>query len=180
MVEKMIRAVVAAICRHTESPVITESMAGYTLQVRGDHGDHGRIVGRDGLVIWALSTVVFYASGATESPGAGLRLLEPIGESRRGPSLPFKLEKDWDETPVSRMLDSIFAAVFPVFPGVISARRKWTIERRDGGHAAIVVSMEKYLKAPMSSPSFEEAVTILIKAAGRSSGAAIDVSFLWS
>lgn len=174
-IEGMLKAIVSAICRKTRTPKIQwasiELM--YALQVDGE--DHGRMVGKKGLVYWAISTLLWYAGLAQITHVVSFKLHEPETSQKDRKNLPFELNPNWDKEPIRKLLEAICVVCLKG-----SDNASWVIEDGEDGEATVRFRIQEYLKQPMTEPNFEKALGIVIKQAGLAGGAAIETEVSWN
>ncbi len=171
-VEELLRIIIASICRKTKTPKIelNESIHTFTVQVSSE--DQGRAVGKKGLCFWAMNTILWYAGFAQNARPALMKLIEPSNGRSSSPPIPFKANANWDRKIIGDLIEAIMLTCFKT-PGV------WVIEDTGDGEATANVRIEKYLQTSTCDPSFEEALGIVLHAAGMAGGVAITTEVKW-
>lgn len=169
--EALLRLIVANIGKMTIEPEIQYSPAEAQFSLRIDGRDQGRFIGKQGKTIGALQTIFWYAGLAQIQKTAAIKLLEPEDRlDRRSP--PFTPNPNWDRKKIGELIDAILKACF----NHVSAA--WVIED-NAEHSVVQIQCDKYLQAPCSIPSIEDALKIVIHAAGMANGANLQTEVTW-
>ena len=174
--ESMLLSIVTGICRKSEAIEICFREEERTFFLKVDAGDYGRCVGKKGIVIWAISAVMWYASLAKARKAILVKLIgdnNPSGKNQ----LPFKADPKWDRRLVVNAVDAILRGAFNTSPGFTLPA--FVLEELESGDFKVIIKCDKYLKTPMCDPSFEEAVGLIVHAAGMVHGAIITTEVVW-
>lgn len=177
--EPALRTIVTGICREPDSIRLEFLDGTFFLNVHST--DYGRCVGKQGSCIWALNTIMWYAGIAKLRQKLLVKLVGDNSESGRV-LLPFKAKKNWNKGPIVAMLETALTNCFnsdAMGSGVVLAYPAFIIETTVKGRAVVMVRLDAYLKTPMSEPSFSEALSTLVHAAGMVQGVSIDTTFDW-
>jgi len=168
--EKLLRAVVATFCKKTPDPAIHFFHPNqFTLQVHAH--DCGRLVGKGGIVIWALQTLLWYAGMANTGQPFALRLLEPIPVPKDVLPPPFRPKSELDKKRWGEFVDLILQTCMGMDKG------SWVIE--DFERVVMRIRLEKYLKVASVDPAIDEAIQIIVHAAGMANGVNMEVVVEW-
>lgn len=171
-IENLLRTIVSAFSRRTKDPVITFTPPNqYSLQVHAD--DHGRLVGKNGIVVWALKTLVWYAGVANHGQPCSLELCEPFGQ-KSSTQIPYKPKTEVDKAKWGGFLDVLISTC--------TGREKsaWAILEEEGRHI-MTIRLDKYLKIPTLTESpIDEAIQTVVHAAGKADGISMDVKVEWT
>lgn len=170
-VDRMIRQIVEAICLGDNEIKIAFTGDEFHIQVSGEK--HGRLVGKKGITIWAISALVAYAGRQSMSTEVAVRLMEPRQRAEKPQLIPFKPRGDWDAGRIERMVTSILRATLKEPP-------TWVLSFVSGqSDATASITLSRDLKQSMEEPSFEEALDRVIHAAGMTAGAIIRTVVKW-
>lgn len=138
--------------------------------------DHGRVVGKRGAVIWSINSILWWIGSAQVAHPIQLNLVPPSDNKERV-KMPYKPITSWQSvilTPITEMLDTVLTATF-------KTKQAWTVEKlKEPGHARINIRLEGYLQTAMLEPNYEEAIKVLIHAAGASRGYNLEVNVTWA
>lgn len=170
--EVLLREIVTVLCRNTKEPTVYHSYDDGAIIIHVSTCDHGRVVGKKGIVIWALSTIAWYADMAAARHTVPVKLVEPI-ESNKPLIFPFKPLADWDSALISKMTNDILVAC-------LKDKGSWVLEKIGDGEAIMHIKLDAYLHTACSDPDFEEAISVIIRAAGMANGCVIRVQCVWA
>lgn len=167
------RSIIACLARNTREPKIQwHEDFSFTIQVDGH--DQGRMVGKQGIILWAINTVFWYAGMAQLTHTVKIELLNPENPMPGlGPS-PYRLNPNWNRKLVTNMVESILSTAFK---GTCLAR--YELHESAPAKANLIVIMEKYLQTPCSNPDIGEAIEKLVYAGGMVDGGSIKTQIRW-
>ena len=171
--EQMLRTIIKSLCKHTEEPMIRFKEATMEFIVAVDSRDQGRLVGKDGKTIWAIGTALWFAGLACIKRPIGIQLVEPKVRAPRTPSL-FKSNSQWNKTRIIELVRAILQACMGV------AAKPCSILSHGDAVAVIHLDLDVYLRAACRDPSLEEAIDIIIHAAGMVDGANLKTQATWT
>src|SRR6266404_6249238 len=169
----LLAAIVANIGRKTPGPEIDYIPHMAVLTLRVNPHDQGRFVGKKGIVIWAINTILWYAGIANFGYTIGVKLLEPNGDGQDRRAMPFRPDPNWDRKKLGLLVDAITQNCFHtlICP--------WVIEDTGEAEATVNLQLEKYLKMQCEEPNLAEAISKVIHAAGMAQGANIKTNISW-
>jgi predicted RNA-binding protein YlqC (UPF0109 family) len=161
VLDSLLRTIVDTIGKKTPLPMIEhiEKEALFRLQIDGQ--DVGRFVGKDGLHIWSIQTLFWYAGLAQVGYSYSIKLLEPeVSFKNRGP-VPFRFNPDWDREKIKNLISKIILSCVP-------GHASYTFQEESETSAVAKLKITKYLQRNMEDPSFVEAFSTVLRAAGMS------------
>lgn len=170
--ETLLRQIVTTICRKTPDPLVQYSDNDYAILIRVNACDHGRVVGKKGIVIWALTTIAWYADLASGRVQRRIKLIDPI-DGGMAVVFPFKPCAKWDSDMVCKMVESVVSAC-------VKDKGSWVLEKTGDGEATMHIKLDAYLHTACSNPDLEEAIGVIIRSAGMANGCVIKVECVWS
>lgn len=169
----MLRNQLGLICKKTDSPVIVwdEYRSVYTIQVKGE--DQGRVIGKNGKVVWALDFLVRHSSSFLLNRTAAIEVLEPEVRVARKTNAPFKPNDKWDDKKFGKMVEATLSNLFEED----TAHHQIT---KDGSEGDVHLELEAYQYDRLEGQEFEDSLTTIIHAAGMAQGVKLDVKFSWN
>lgn len=166
----MVESIISAICTHTKTPRI-DYHADATMEITGIHpDDEGRLIGKKGVVFWAITAIHFYACRAQGLPQVRLLPLETSPNRNSGGFVAFRPRDPWDKKPVTDMIDAITA-------NCLGKHGAWMMDETGGVTAKIQI--KAILRPALQDPNFEEALDALVHSAGKAAGASIRTEVTW-
>lgn len=168
----MLEAIVVALCTKTPDPVVKFDMPNGEAYIEVGALDYGKIAGKSGLHIWAISTLMTYAGLAQVARAITTHLEQPKDHPQRN-NLPFEPKDDWNREQVGQLVETILETCLKL------NGRVERIDETAKSEATIYVQIEKYLQTGLSDPSFEKAFRTVVRAAGKSLGVVLETEISW-
>ena len=171
----MLRTIMEAICKHPAALRIHHDEANAHITMQVDGRDQGRAVGKQGRTITAIGALLWYAgmvSTFSRRP-ITIELLQPTANVGKAAFGMFQAKKDWDREKIGNLVDVILSTCFGF------ARGAWVTEDTGRAAATIQIDCDKYLHTASQDPSFEEAITTIVHAAGMACGVMLDTKVEW-
>lgn len=168
-----LRTIVLAIARSTQNPQIEHypNEALFTLTV--DQNDQGRFIGKNGVTIWSIQTLFWFAGLAQFGYVYSVKLLGPEKPPQRRISAPIKFTPKWPRQKIHGLAGEILWACLP-------QHADYQITEDDSTKATLKLRLPKYLEMQLSDPNFAEAFAIVMRAAGLSNGVSIKTETQYS
>lgn len=175
---RMLTAIVRAMCKKTGNPVIRLADGAFTVQV--EQADQGRMIGKQGICIWAISTLLWWAGQAQQDKPVTFSLLEPVGGRRPAlPPMPFKPESNWDRQVIRDLVEAILSTIFcEEVPKQFTMPPPFVLDESEGD-CMVNIRVPGMFRGRMADPSFEEAITVILRSAGFAHGAVIETKVAW-
>jgi predicted RNA-binding protein YlqC (UPF0109 family) len=167
----LLLTIIDGIGRKTEKPVIDWKPYEYVVQVDGR--DQGRMIGRKGIVFWAINTLFRYAGIKACGKAVRFTLLEPKERDNTGP-LPFKPNPHWDRAKLHALLLQLLGACFS--NGEVKDLK---MVEPDEAEAQFQIRLDPKLKSQFDDPSLTEAIETIIGAAAKSDGCKASTQIQW-
>lgn len=161
--DAFLRTIVSLVAHHTPIPEIRwiDDM----MEVKVSPEDQGRVIGKDGLMIWAIGTLVARAALRVEGRQVYVKLRDPAARIE-SPKIPFRARPTWDASRIERAMAAISSACFD--------DAHWKITP-SGSRAQV-----EMLIAARRDQDVEEAVIVVAKAVIMAAGAAVEsVTIEW-
>lgn len=170
--ENLLLAIIACLGPQTASPLIEWNEEKAAFSIRVSARDQGRFIGKNGVAIWAIKAIFWYAGMAQIKRTVDLILLEPEEGDRR--TAPFRSNPNWDDEKIKKMIDAILDNCFN------EASHSWILEPLPPStESKVKIFLDKYLQKPCANPDFSEAIKTIILAAGMADGASIQTEIKW-
>ena len=171
ILEHLLRSVVSMVGRKTDKPEIELTQEPPEFKLRVNPIDQGRFIGKNGIVIYSIQSIFWWAGAAQTGRPYGVKLLPNDGVARA--AMPFRPNKNWDRKKLRDFIELVLTVCFKnQFP-------PWALTDAGDVEAILSIQLEKYLKTSMNEPNFEEAISTLIHSAGMSEGVKIKVGVTW-
>ena len=167
-ITEFLRNIIAAITQFTHQPKITNGDGGYSIWVEPE--DQGRVVGKQGMTIWAISTALTFASIQQTGRQSLWRLMEPDTRAN-GPKIPFRPRADWNRSVVEILMEAL---------AMCFTHMTYELVDDDGTHSTIIVRPAgDKSQFTMHHMDLSEAMRVLVKATGMAHGAVLDLQIEW-
>lgn len=164
-IAEVARNLIAPITQPGCPPKINVTPRGVFVDV--DPVDQGRVIGKHGRTIWAISTVFTAACLKITGHQIQFRLNDPK-QRAAAVQYPFKPNVNWNRAAVSILMDA-FAKCFSSF--------SYEIEEEDGNHATVVMCPTDADASFCKAEDLLEAMEILVRASGMANGAVLTSKF---
>jgi len=162
----VVRNLFASMTRPSSPPDIEVRGGEFIVQV--DPEDQGRVVGKHGRTIWAISSVVLMASLRVTGKQSRVTLLDPKRRSG-GIQLPFKANPEWNKA----IVDILMEAFEKCFLGM-----SWSVRHLDATHSVIDIRPVMIDDEISRSVDIREAIHVITRSAGMANGAVLTVNIL--
>ena len=166
--EELLRSILAAITQFTPNPEIETHDAGFAVSVHPD--DQGRVVGRQGMTVWAINAVITYASLKHSGRQLVVRLLEPEVRGS-GVKIPFRPNQAWDRSAIERLMNA-FALCFDSMTFEL-------VESSPTQAMVVIHPVGNEQEATQPHMNVIEAMAVLTRAAGMARGVVLDMIAEW-
>lgn len=162
---EVVRNLFAALTTPALPPIISQVKNGYAVEVSPE--DQGRVVGKHGRTIWAISAVVTAASVRQTGKQTPVKLLDPRKRSS-GIQLPYRPNPEWNRAIVDLMMEA-FEKCF--------IQMRWSMADSDETHSEITIYAEGIDDSICHAVDIREAIEVIVRAAGMANGAVLTVKF---
>jgi hypothetical protein len=172
---EMLRKIISFICRNTDHPKIQRSPDGSEYAIEVDGRDQGLMIGKAGVMFWALDSLADHAGILNGAKGASVRLIEPPASRAKQGRFLFRPNPDWNRDAVMDLCETILSACTGTFNAEYASGAGCAYE------AGIMVTLSTLMKPALANPStsFPMALQTVMHVAGRMEGVMITTSIEW-
>jgi predicted RNA-binding protein YlqC (UPF0109 family) len=168
---ELIKKLLKTLARATANPLVSESAKCQSeIQIQVDKQDQGRVIGKRGITIAALSVVMWHIGEARLGTPIKLTLLEPDSPNNSIP-VPYMPTVKLDTEELREFTEAILKSVCKSY--------ELSITPNTGG-ATVIISLPEKEQSRLSDPNFEAALEHLVITAGKCCGGVVTPEIIYN
>jgi len=173
LLERVLHRVIKSFCLRTPEPEVKYFDGKICLRVDGK--DQGRCIGKNGIVFWALDTLMWYAGTGILRKKVRLDLLDPLVPIPKDHRMvtPFEANPNWDRQAIGQLIEALLASCFQ------TTSTAWSIEETKESAAMVHLRLPFELQGAYEDPNLIKAFSIIIRSAGMASGVSLEIEVHW-
>lgn len=172
----MVRTILRALCTHTSEEKLTTlySEPDRKVLIKVDGRDQGRVVGKQGRTITSIGILAWYAGLLSpEAKPIGIKLLQATENVDVQAFGMFQARDDWDRSLIGGLIESILSTCLGISKGA------WIEEKTGLAAATITITLDDSMRKKCESPSFTDAMSVILHAAGMANGVVLKSEYIW-